>query len=104
MKQVTHTKGPWYCIGGAVYADNNNHDPQKPIAFMCRAGIPPVERDNNAHLIASVPARKEAMDTNLEAILACTGWEAALSSGDSGNVTEWIGPRLYRTVDILKAF
>ena len=53
-----HTPGPWYCIGGAVYREN---DATAPIAYMCRderaseAGIYPVERDCNAALIAAAP-------------------------------------------------
>lgn len=58
------TPAPWYCIGGAVYADPEN---ERPIAFMCRderataAGIYPTERDANAHLIAAAPAMYHAL-------------------------------------------
>lgn len=58
--ETKHTPGPWDCIGGAVYAN----DGQTPIAYMDRVsgnGTSPVERDQNAHLIAAAPELLEAL-------------------------------------------
>ena len=75
-----HTPGPWYCIGGAVYREN---DATAPIAYMCRderaseAGIYPVERDCNARLIAAAP----------ELLAACR--EALIELKDAMPHDEW---------------
>lgn len=51
-----HTQGPWQVNSGAVFSEKG-----APIATMVRnetataAGIYPVERDKNAHLIAAAP-------------------------------------------------
>jgi hypothetical protein len=61
-----HTQGPWVVVNGSVYTLDG-----RPIAEMVRdetalaAGIMPVERDANAHLIAAAPA----MLTKLQAMV-----------------------------------
>ena len=56
-----HTLGPWKVITGAVYAERTRDGStvSAPIAKMDREignGIPPTERDANAHLIAASPS------------------------------------------------
>jgi hypothetical protein len=65
---VKHTKGPWEVRSGAVYTVEGN----KPIATMVRserateAGITPVQRDMNTHLIAAAPELLEALEVALQ--------------------------------------
>ena len=60
------TEGPWYAHGGSVYA-TPYPDCSRPIADMRRdetavkAKIWPVERDNNARLIAAAPEMAELL-------------------------------------------
>jgi hypothetical protein len=55
---MEHTKGPWYCSSGMVWADSEE---QVAIARMARdePRTMPTERDANARLIAEAPAMLE---------------------------------------------
>ncbi len=61
--QYHHTPGPWIEEGGSVFTEAG----RLPIANMERdtnkaQGIPPVERDQNAKLIAAAPEMLAAID------------------------------------------
>ena len=65
MTEIKHTPGPWEVVSGAVYAQDG-----RPIAKMDREsgnGISPVERDANAHFIASAPDMAQRIE-ELEAV------------------------------------
>lgn len=69
MRQYPPTPGPWKVNSGMVETEDG-----RPIAYMDRtdkateAGIYPVERDSNAHLIAAAPAMLKALDECLDAL------------------------------------
>ena len=68
---MTYTKGPWKMDSGQVVRSSDG----AVIANMDRsdaaweAGIQPVERNNNARLIASAPDMRRALDEIAEAML-----------------------------------
>jgi hypothetical protein len=70
----TFTPGPWICHSGAVWQDGPHVYPKGnadgiPIARMDREDrrTTPVERDNNAKLIAAAPELLDALKVFLEA-------------------------------------
>ncbi len=63
MSEFSYTPKPWHVESGSVYASDGT-----PIAHMERdpniaRNIPPVERDRNAHLIATAPELLEKLQT-----------------------------------------
>ncbi len=83
MNNTKHTPGPWIVDSGAVYTTHSI-----PIAKMDREqgnGTLPVERDNNAHLIAAAPEMLDALKGLFEHCTMIHKYWGEISNVKEGN-------------------